>query len=184
MLLSTHKKPRLSTLSYCTQDYVCMYVIEVLTKTTYFTSSQFFIVSPAYFASSQFFHLLTTIIFPRVTNLFYCIIRNHVSLASNNHSPYTRSYRETLCMYLWYFKKKGVNAGNPGHKNTCQDQICVAATGLCRPKVPTFGCRGDMLSTCWQHSQLRLGAATQPRIPKPCDTLPAMGGQGGNRQED
>ena len=92
-------------------------------------------------------------IFHCVTNLFSCVIRNHVSLASHNHNPFTRSYRGNLSMYLWYFKKKGVNVGNPRHKNMFRDQICVATPERCWPKVPTFGCRGDMLPTCWQHSQ-------------------------------
>ncbi len=47
-------------------------------------------------------------------------------------------------MYLWYSKKKGVNVGNPRHKNTVSNGFCVATTGRCRPKVhvanvsPTF----------------------------------------------
>ncbi len=40
-------------------------------------------------------------------------------------------------------------------KKVFQDKFCVARTGACRPNVPTFGCRGDMLPTCWQLSQPR-----------------------------
>ena len=58
-------------------------------------------------------------------------------------------------MYLWYSKKKGVNVGNPQHKNTVSDQFCVATTGAFWPNVPTFGCRGDISPTCWQLSQPR-----------------------------
>jgi hypothetical protein len=32
----------------------------------------------------------------------------------------------------------------PDMKMLCRDQFCVGTTGLCRPKVPTFGCRADM----------------------------------------
>jgi hypothetical protein len=41
----------------------------------------------------------------------------------------------------------------PDTKMLCRDQFCVGTTGLCRPKVPTFGCQADMSPTCWQHSQ-------------------------------
>ena len=146
-----------------------MYV-EVLTKTrkigkftAYFASSQFFILSHhiffilSVFSSSHITTSYLATIFHCVTNLFLCFIRNHVSLASHNHNPCTRSYRGPLCMYFWYFKKKGVNVSNPRHKNTCPNQICVTTTGQCWPKVPTFGCCGDMLPTCCQHSQPSLG---------------------------
>ncbi len=43
----------------------------------------------------------------------------------------------------------------PDTKMLCWDQFCVGTTGLCWPKVPTFGCRADMLPTCQQHSQPR-----------------------------
>ncbi len=71
-----------------------------------------------------------------------------------HHNLHTRSYRGIFWMYLWYSKKKGVNVGNPRHKNS-RDRfcVCVTMTGRCRPKVPTFGCRGDMSPTCCQHSQ-------------------------------
>ena len=58
-------------------------------------------------------------------------------------NPHIRTYRATLCMYLWYSKKKGVNVGNPRHKNTVSDQSCVAMTGAFLPNVPTFDCCGD-----------------------------------------
>jgi hypothetical protein len=41
----------------------------------------------------------------------------------------------------------------PHTKMLCWDQFCVGTTGLCQPKVLTFGCQADMLPTCWQHSQ-------------------------------
>jgi hypothetical protein len=45
----------------------------------------------------------------------------------------------------------------------CRDQNCVAATGAFWPKVPTFGCRGDMSPTCGQLSQPRPQASTTPK---------------------
>ncbi len=46
-------------------------------------------------------------------------------------------------------KRRRVNASH------CvgRDQFCVGMTGLCRQKVPTFGCRADMSPTCWRHCQ-------------------------------
>ena len=41
----------------------------------------------------------------------------------------------------------------PDTKMLCRDQFCVGTTGPSRPKVPTFGCRADMLPTYWGHSQ-------------------------------
>ena len=41
----------------------------------------------------------------------------------------------------------------PDKKMLCRDQFCVGMTGLCRQKVPTFGCRADMSPTCRQHCQ-------------------------------
>ncbi len=38
-------------------------------------------------------------------------------------------------------------------KKVSRDQFCVTTTGACRPNVLTFGCRGNMLPTCWQLSQ-------------------------------
>ena len=84
-----------------------------------------------------------------------------------NTTLFFRSYRGTFRMYLWYFKKKGVNVGNPQHKNMCRDQICVATTGQCQPKVPTFGCRGDMSPTCWHHSQPRPTDAANGQVCAP-----------------
>ena len=118
VLLSTQKKPRLSTLSYCRQDYVCRGFNEDKTKLgslpPVLHPLSFFIVSPPILHPLSIFVFspwLATI-FYCVTNLFSCVIKNHVSFASHNHNPYTRSYRGTLRMYLWYFKKKGVNVGN------------------------------------------------------------------------
>ncbi len=54
---------------------------------------------------------------------FLGVVRNHVSLGSPNHNLHTRSYRGILCMYLWYSKKKGVNVGNPQHKNTVLESV-------------------------------------------------------------
>ncbi len=82
---------------------------------------------------------------------FIGVVRNHVSLGSPNHNLHTRSYRGILCMYLWYSKKKGVNVGNPWHKNTVLESVLCCTTGRCWPKVPAFGCRGDMSPTCHQH---------------------------------
>ncbi len=54
---------------------------------------------------------------------FLGIVRNHVSLGSPNHNLHTRSYRGIFRMYLWYSKKKGVNVGNPRHKNTVSGSV-------------------------------------------------------------
>ncbi len=35
-------------------------------------------------------------------------------------------------------------------KKVSRDRFCVTTTEACRPNVPTFGCRGDMLPTCRQ----------------------------------
>ncbi len=157
-----HKKTRLSTLSYCRQDYVCRGFNEDKTKLGSLPPVLhplcFFIISPPILHPLSIFVFspwLATI-FYCVTNLFSCVIKKHVSFASHNHNPYTRSYRGTLRMYLWYFKKKRGECRQPRHKNTCRDQICVATTKQCRPKVPTVGCCGDMLPTCWQLFQPRL----------------------------
>ena len=48
-----------------------------------------------------------------------------------------------------------VNVGKSRHKKMCRDQNCVGATGAFRPKVTTFGCRGDMSPTCRRLSQPR-----------------------------
>jgi hypothetical protein len=45
----------------------------------------------------------------------------------------------------------------PDTKMLCRDQFCVGTTGLCWPKVLTFGCRADMSPTCRRHSQPSLG---------------------------
>ncbi len=47
----------------------------------------------------------------------------------------------------------GLMSSIPDMKILCRDWFCVATIGGCRPKVPTFGCRADMLPTCWQLSQ-------------------------------
>jgi hypothetical protein len=84
---------------------------------------------------------------------FLGVVRNHVSLGPPNHNLHTRSYRGILRMYLWYSKKKGANVGYPDTKILCRDWFCVAMTGRCWPKVPTFGCQGDMSPTWRRHSQ-------------------------------
>ena len=70
-------------------------------------------------------------------------------------------------MYLCYFKKQGVNVGNPRHKNTVLDQFCVTMTGEFWPNVPTFGCHGNMLPTCRQLSQPRFSLEQKEALPPP-----------------
>ena len=58
-------------------------------------------------------------------------------------------------MYLWYYRGKFGECRQIPTQKMCQDQNCVATTGVFWPNVPTFGCQGNMLPTCWQLSQPR-----------------------------
>ena len=125
-----------------------------------FSSYQFFIFSPVFWQIVLFFIVRQP--------YFLGVVRNQVSLRYPNRNLHIRTYRGILCKYLWYSKKKGVNVGNPRHKNTMLDQFCFATTGAFWPNVPTFGCRGDMLPTCqwfsqpsW-HTLSKLGCGIQP----------------------
>jgi hypothetical protein len=114
----------------------------------------FFILSV--FSSSHPPILATRIIFHRVTTLFSWRCQKPSISRLPHCSPHFRTYRGILRMYLWYSKKKGVNGGNPRHKNTVSDQFCVATTGVFWPiNVPTFGCCSYMSPTCRWLSQPR-----------------------------
>ncbi len=85
-----------------------------------------FCILSVFSSSHRIQHCSWRLFFIMWPTYFLGIVRNHVSLGSLNHNLHTRSYREILHMYLWYSKKKGVNVGNPRHKNT------VSGLVLCR----------------------------------------------------
>ena len=104
---------------YCIADKTTY--VEVLMKTRTigrFTSS---------FLSSRFIHPLTE--YNVVVGAYFSLCDLLIILALSktmfscltHHNPHTSSYRGILRMYLWYFKWKGVNVGNPWHKNTVSE---------------------------------------------------------------
>jgi hypothetical protein len=116
----------------------------------------------AYFAPSQFFHCLTEynilignyfsscdlLIFLALSETMYFSAPLTITCIPDLTEEFSICTSGTL-------RRKGGMSAIPNTKILCLDQFCVTKTGKCRPKVPTFGCQGDMLPTCRQHSQPR-----------------------------
>ena len=110
----------------------------------------------SFFIYSQNTTLLLATIFHRVTFLFsWRCWKPYVSLGSPNHNPHTRSYRGILRMYLWDTKKKGVNVGNPRHKNTVTGSVlCSHNREMSAKSADIWLSRqhvANMSPTCHQH---------------------------------
>ncbi len=105
---------------------------------------------------------------------FLGVVRNQEYLSATPTVTHLSELTEEFSVCTSGTKEENmVDVGKSRHKKMCRDQNCVATTGAFWPKVPTFGCRGDMSPTCRRLSQpswptLDMGILLAARAPGYC----------------